>query len=236
MEDRGLDWPLCQNARDLGGIPVEEGRQIRARAVVRCDNLNQLNQTGQRALRSAGVSRIVDLRSVWECQRFPSPFAEDPLWVNVPLTDPADPDESALDLTQQYRNLLDRHQTRFAEAIAAIADAPPGCVVVTCHAGKDRTGLVVARTLHHSGVTAQAIGADYAILSTRGPGQTPTAGPAAAALLPETALPHAQTIIIALDHLHARYGGTDAYLTGGGVTAAQLDGLTARLCETGREH
>ncbi len=147
MEGRQLVWPMCRNVRDLGGLAIGPDHQVRAHALVRSDNLDQLDETGIAAVRSAGVSRIIDLRSVWQCQTFPSPFANDPIWVNVWLNDPGEPDESRLPLAQQYYNALDRQQDQVAAAIAAIADAPPGCVVVTCHTGKDRTGVVIALAL-----------------------------------------------------------------------------------------
>ncbi|WP_232828332.1 tyrosine-protein phosphatase [Kribbella monticola] len=216
-----LHWPRCKNVRDLGGTPLRDGGRIRAGALVRSDNLDQLDVTGIAAVHAAGVSRIVDLRSVWECEKYPSPFADTPLWLNLPLVDPDGPNVSTWELSAQYRLLLDGSPERFAAAIAAIAEAPPGCVVVACHAGKDRTGLVVALALHLVGVPVSAIAADY------------VASPALSAdshALPELAAPRSDTISRTLDHLQSSYGGTAAYLRGGGATAEQFASLAARLC------
>jgi protein-tyrosine phosphatase len=231
LEAYPIDWPNCRNARDLAGIAVDGGRWIRPGALIRSDNLVLLDERGLAAIRSAGVSRIVDVRSVWECRTFPSPLADDPAWVNVPLTDVADPDESALDLAVQYCYLLDRKQTRLGEAIVAIADAPPGCVVVTCHAGKDRTGLVIAVALAGVGVSDEAIGADYATLGP-GPLLSMLIGSPflAGSSVPEMMPPQPATIVMALDHLRSRYGSVATYLTGAGVTGRQLQSLTGRLC------
>ena len=212
-------WPHCRNARDLGGLPTSNGGQVRAGALIRSDNLDQLNDEGLAAVRTAGVSRIVDLRSAWECETFPSPFADDERWRNVPLTDPADPDVSVQDLFEQYRLLIDDYSQRFASAVAAIADAPPGCVVVACHAGKDRTGLVVALTLDLLGVPHTAIAADYATAPE----------PTVVSSLPELAPPRPETILRILAHLHTRYGGTAPYLLQAGATSTQLTALTSRL-------
>ncbi|TDU89208.1 tyrosine phosphatase family protein [Kribbella voronezhensis] len=215
-----LDWPLCKNARDLGGTPTADGARIRTGALVRSDNLDQLDEGGIAAVHAAGVSRIVDLRSAWECEKYPSPFADDPFWLNVPLIDPEGPDVSTSELSEQYRLLLDGSPERFAAAIAAVAEAPPGCVVVACHAGKDRTGLVIALVLHLVGVPVRAIAADY------------VASPALSAdsyALPELAAPRGETISRSLDHLQSRYGGTAAYLRGGGATDEQFMSLAARL-------
>jgi protein-tyrosine phosphatase len=209
-----LDWPNCQNVRDLGGLG-----QLRTGALVRSDNLDQLDAAGVAAVRAAGVRRIVDLRSEWECERYPSPFADDPIWRNVPLVDPDAPDLSTQELVEQYRVLLDGSRERFAAAIVAIAEAPPGCVVVACHAGKDRTGLVVALALHLVGVPADVIAADYA------------SSPAldAESLVPELAAPQGETITLTLEHLEKVYGGVAGYLAGGGATAEHFTLLAARL-------
>jgi protein-tyrosine phosphatase len=215
-----LNWPHCKNARDLAGTPLGDGRRIRTGALVRSDNLDQLDETGIAAVRAAAVSRIVDLRSAWECEKYPSPFADDPIWLNVPLVDPDAPDVSTSELFEQYRLLLDGSPERFAAAIAAIAEAPPGCVVVACHAGKDRTGLVIALALHLVGVPVTAIAADYV---------TSPALSTASDALPELAAPRTETISRTLEHLQSRYGGTAAYLRTGGATNKQFTSLAARF-------
>ena len=236
MEGRQLVWPNCRNVRDLGGIAIGPDRQVRPRALVRSDNLDQLDDTGIAAVCSAGVSRIVDLRSVWECQTFPSPFANDPIWMNVWLNEPGEPDESRLPLAQQYCNALARQQHRTAAAIAAIADAPPGCVVVACHAGKDRTGVVIALALHLVGVSDQVIAEDYAahgdektIADTTV--ESPPSPDLGREVLPELERPRIETILAALDYVRLRYGSIRSYLAAGGLAADQLDRLTSRLCE-----
>jgi protein tyrosine/serine phosphatase len=209
-----LDWPHCKNVRDLGGL----GR-LRTGALIRSDNLDQLDSVGIAAVRAAGVRRIVDLRSEWECEKYPSPFADDPIWLNVPLADPDAPDMETAALVEQYRVLLDGSRKRFASAIVAIAEAPPGCVVVACHAGKDRTGLVIALVLRLVGVPGEVIAADYA------------SSPALSAEsdLPEMAAPEGETITLVLEHLENVYEGVAAYLVGGGARDEHFTLLAGRL-------
>jgi len=161
IKPMSLDWPNCRNVRDLGGL-------------IRSDNLDQLGPDGLAAFAAAGVSRIVDVRDAWECDRFPSPFATDPRWLNVPLNEPGDPSIDSDDLLVQYRALIDNYPRRFGRALIAIAEAPPGPVVVACHAGRDRTGLVVALTLAAVGVPAETIAADYAIAPPHTPASADT--------------------------------------------------------------
>jgi len=64
--------------------------------------------------------------------------------------------------------MLDGRPRLFAAAVATIADAPDGAVVVACHAGKDRTGLLIALVLRLVGVPAVPIAADYALIRAGG--------------------------------------------------------------------
>ena len=197
-----LTWPNCTNTRDLAGLPTPAGEVLPHR-LIRSDNLDQLTPESLATVESCGISRFVDLRSTWECEKFPSPYGSDPRWRNVPLWEPADEDAPGFDLYEQYRTLIDNHATRVGSAIATIADAPPGCVLVNCHAGLDRTGIVIALTLDLIGVPPELIGSDY--------GAQP------------------DVILRLLTHVRQRYGGTYDYLLQAGVTDGQLGGLRSRL-------
>ncbi|TCC29934.1 hypothetical protein E0H50_26235 [Kribbella sindirgiensis] len=111
---------------------------------------------------------------------------------------------SDLDLFEMYRILIDDYNARVASAVIAIADAPPGAVVVNCHAGKDRTGVVIALTLDLAGVPQDLIATDYSDVD-------------------------AATMLRLLSHVRKRYGGTRQYLLNSGVTTEQLKALTSRL-------
>src|SRR5699024_685715 len=87
---------------------------------------------------------------------------------NVPLQDPHYPRNNDGDtLPEVYAYMLDRNPGLFATAMEQLADAPPGAVVIHCHAGKDRTGVVAALALTLAGVGFQAIGTDYELSAER---------------------------------------------------------------------
>lgn len=200
-----LAWPDLRNARDLGGVPTIEGGRIRERALVRTDNHGRLDTAGVTAIRSYGVSRIVDLRWAWEASKDPSPLAGDTSYRLVPACfEPTGNEEIPPD---SYSLMVDASRDRLAAAFTAIAEAPPGGVVVHCHAGRDRTGVVVALALQVAGASAEEIAADYALTE----GSPPT------------------MIINTLAHLRARYGGVAEYLVGSGVAPAHLAAVRARL-------
>jgi protein tyrosine/serine phosphatase len=156
-------------------------------------------------MRSYGVSRIIDLRWAWEAAKYPSPLAADERYRLVPACfDPTGEEDIPSD---SYRLMVDASRDRLAAALAAIAEAPPGAVVLHCHAGRDRTGLVVALVLRLAGASADSIAADYALSE----GSTPV------------------VMVNTLAHLDAEYGNVAAYLISSGVTPAQLAAMRARL-------
>jgi protein tyrosine/serine phosphatase len=66
-----------------------------------------------------------------------------------------------------YREALERWAGRWAQAISAIARAPKGGVLVHCHVGRDRTGMVCALALSVAGVPPAAVAEDYALSAER---------------------------------------------------------------------
>ncbi|MEQ7128524.1 tyrosine-protein phosphatase [Actinopolymorpha sp. B11F2] len=135
-----LQWPNCLNVRDLGGLPTTDGRQIATGALIRSDNLTRLTDAGVEAVRETSVGRIIDVRTPPECEGDPSPFANDPIYRNMPLYHADDPYDATQTLDRQYVAMLDLNPDLIAGAVGAIADAPTGGVVVHCHAGKAGPG------------------------------------------------------------------------------------------------
>jgi protein tyrosine/serine phosphatase len=232
---RHLCWPDCQNVRDLGGLPTADGGRICSGALIRADSLQYLSADGVDAVRRAGVSRILDLRADSEAGRFPTPFADDPLGLRVPVQeDPADPPHGRSTIVSVCIDMLDRHPELFAAAVAAIAEAPPGAVVVHCYGGKDRTGMVVALALSVAGVPDEEIVADYVLTRERMASRLAEQ----LAAEPDKSL-HAEmiefrdtragSIVAILDHLERTYGGPEAYLRKAGLTTTQLTSLKTRL-------
>jgi protein-tyrosine phosphatase len=200
-----LRWPDLRNARDLGGIATTCGGQIRERTLIRTDNHDRLDLAGVAAIRSYGVSRIIDLRWKWEASKYPSPLAADERYRLVPACfDPAGDEDIPSD---SYRLMVDASRDRLAAALTAVAESPPGGVVLHCHAGRDRTGVVVALALRLAGVSAESIATDYALSDNCAPA----------------------TMVNTLTHLTVRYGGVAEYLIGSGMTPAHLAAIRARL-------
>jgi protein tyrosine/serine phosphatase len=229
-----LDWPGCRNARDVGGLPTADGHTIREGVLIRSDSLQYLTPDGVDAVRRSGVSRILDLRGDGEVATAPTPFTGTPLAVRQALQDPADSEHGQSTIVAACTWMLDRRPELFAAAVKAIADEPGGAVVVHCHGGKDRTGMVVALALSIAGVPEDEIVADYFLTQER------LASWLAEQLAaePDTALhlemvefrdTRAESLVAILRHLDEKYGGAEAYLRHGGLTTADLVRLRTRL-------
>jgi protein-tyrosine phosphatase len=228
-----LDWPGLVNARDLGGLPLRDGR-VRERALIRSESLTRLDEGGVEAMLEAGVSRVLDLRRPGESPD-PHPFADDEaMYVNLPVEDPADIKRHTGPMVDLYLDMVDARPELFAAALAAIADAPPGAVVVHCAGGKDRTGLVTALALTVAGADKEVVAADYALTEERIEPLMRThlakiEDDEAREQFREYQATPAANMLAVLDHLEDEHGSVAEYLLSGGLTSEQLERLRDRL-------
>ena len=243
--ERHLAWDGCLNVRDLGGHPTEDGRATRFGSVVRADSVRQLSEAGWAELVAYGVATIVDLRGGDELASDPPaevpvrvvhvPFFVDDAeaWAEVEAAAEAAPTAAAA-ARDVYLVFLDRFRANVAAAIAAVARAPEGTVVVHCAGGKDRTGLLTALLLRLAGVGRAEIAADYGLSEKRLRPRMDAwlAGATTDAererIRRSSATPAAAMTGV-LEELERRYGSVAAYLEGAGLTAAELERIRERL-------
>jgi protein-tyrosine phosphatase len=241
-----LAWDGLLNVRDLGGHPTEDGGETLRGAVVRADSVRRLSDGGWAALVDYGVQTIVDLRFQEELEADPPldlpvdvehvpllPGFDAPDWVEIhALVDGAVDDASAQ--SASYLAFLERFGPQFAAAIRAIADAPPGGVLVHCQGGKDRTGLVVALLLRLSGVPVEEIAADYALSEANlrpvlerwvDEAETPLERERRRRI---SASPRS-TMVAVLGELERRHGSVRGYLLEAGADEATLERARKRL-------
>ncbi len=237
---RRLTWEDCLNVRDLGGYPAANGRETRWGAVVRSDNLSPLTEAGRKALRDYGIRSIIDLRMAEEAEQHPNPFAEPGdhgiTYTNVSFINPdVPPPDEFTTLANSYAGMLDRFQPEVSEIMGTIARAPEGGVLVHCHAGKDRTGLVCALLLELAGVDRVTTSADYALseecLRPLREESLPDRPGERAEREKELSKysPRAEVMMEVLERLDQRYGGVEPYLLQAGLAPQDIARLRERL-------
>lgn len=246
MATRDLAWDGCINVRDLGGLPTEDGGRTRFGSVIRADSVGLLSDDGWEAVAEAGVSRIVDLRQEFEAVDDP-PRGLAIEVVDVPIFDGLDDQDwatvealaagastTADSQRLVYLHFLERARDRFVAAVAAVAQAPDGAVVVHCHVGKDRTGIVVALLLRLVGVPIDEIAADYALSGERlRPRHERWFASAESeeerARIERIAATPVESMRAVLETLDEQYGGVERYLLDGGLSVQTLEAARSRL-------
>jgi protein tyrosine/serine phosphatase len=249
LHPRHLEWEGTINARDSGGLVTADG-PIRHGALVRSDRLNGLTEAGVAALTAHGVRTVIDIRGSGEAaddwDRYPIKGDGIIGYLNQPFRAGLEDEElervrglyGAAASREEFNRLdLDHSRQGITAIVSAIADAPPGGVLVHCHAGKDRTGIVVALALAVAGVSDNEIADDYALtehamdqimeewLAHIGAGESERERQWA------MAMPSREAMLDTLAYLHEHYGGAESYLLGAGMTSDQLQRLRARLID-----
>jgi protein tyrosine/serine phosphatase len=168
------------NFRDFGGYPTRSGGVVARGRLYRSGHLAEAGPEDRRALGALNITHVADLRRPEERAKSPTPEALAARWRtlchNHPTntTDPPHlavllaPDVSDASITARMLKgytgypydpaLSEVYRAYFA----ALADGREDeAVLVHCHAGKDRTGWLVALTHHILGVSPDALMADY---------------------------------------------------------------------------
>lgn len=249
LQSRRTSSPLplkgAHNTRDLGGYAyrASDGRTgaTQEGVFLRSGSLNRLTAADRALLRAYGLARVIDVRSSFEVDHWPDPYARDPepgvAYTHVPMLDQLNSSgfRGALPacMFDVYRSLLDESADSIREVFEAFDG--PGCSLFHCRAGKDRTGVIAMLLLGLAGVSDEDIVADYA--ATQGyMGRGLRAQRVVASVMIMKKVPRClfesapSEMERTLEHLHARYGTARAYLeSAAGVDSALLDRIASRL-------
>ena len=183
----------------------------------------------------AWIRTIVDLRN--DDERAADPAAPPDgqagiTVVHVPLDDLGDAAfwrriwDDGLDGTPlYYRPFLEQKPERCAAAVAAVADARPGGVLVHCTIGRDRSGLVTLLLLAAAGVAVADIADDWELSNPRlDPLRDGSPGPAES--LARRGLTAREVVVATLEAVDV-----EAVLRAGGLSDRRLGVVRDRLLE-----
>jgi protein-tyrosine phosphatase len=237
--DRHLAWPDLLNARDLGGLRSSSG-ETTWRRVVRADNFNKLAPAGVVAMVAYGVRTVIDLRDPRELEKFPNPLVAAPprgvVFASVPLVSDANWEafKNPAWMKEGYALMARLSHDNIAKVVAAVSDARPGGVVVHCHAGKERTGVVAALLLSLAGVPDETVAEDWTVTDEylQPLYQEWLANETDSTLRAkrlEGFVTRAEHILDVLTYVRRTHGSVEEFLLAGGLTADQLDRARRRL-------
>jgi protein-tyrosine phosphatase len=228
-------------------------------ALLRADNLQSLTASDVRLLvEQEALEVVLDLRTEVEVElEGPGPItrearvriehrslyprtggntdldaADVSLW---PKNDSSEwPDEPRV--VQAYLSYMSARPDSIVASIRTIANAR-GAVLVHCAAGKDRTGVVVALALDAAGVDRKAIVTDYMATDQRIDAimarlmSSPTYQSELEGHDPRAHAPVPGTMERVLELMDEAFGGSAAWLSGHGLTEAELEGLRGRVAQ-----
>ncbi|MFN3254391.1 MAG: tyrosine-protein phosphatase [Ilumatobacter sp.] len=164
-----LNWVFeeLSNFRGLGGHVTSDGRTLKSGLVYRSDALCFVTENDRAVLRDIlQIQTIVDLRTSMEHERMGRyDLADVGEVVHLPVLDGALIRENAhngsLDLPSMYQAIVFDHADEIAAVLTLLSDPDRLPAVISCTAGKDRTGIIVATLLAVLDVPDEAILADY---------------------------------------------------------------------------
>jgi len=251
-----IDLEGAVNARDLGGLPGEDGRQTLGGRLLRSDNLQDLSPADvAKLVHEIGVTTVVDLRSSAEVEsEGPAPLDSVPevrhahhpvipelgsatdaiaeaLLTRIQRDKSRFPDDPTCG---HYLGYLEDRPDQVVAALQTVARAP-GAALVHCAAGKDRTGVVVALALTAAGVRPEAVVADYgatgdrieAILGRLRKSRTYAKDIDSQPVVAHLARP--ETMAAFLEQMDASYGGVVPWLADHGFGDEDLRLLRVKL-------
>lgn len=241
---RHVPFTAVFNFRDLGGYPGHDGRTVAWRRLYRSDTLHRLAEEDFEAFTALGIRTVLDLRRPSEVERDGRvPELPDLAYRHVhPEHEPwrrdmYDPGAGAARFfADRYLELAEQGAAGLVTALGLIADPDAAPLVMHCVGGKDRTGVVSALTLHLLGVSDVDIARDYALTDLaeekfaawlrRHHPEVLVDGPP-----PELISSPPEGMLMFLAELRERYGSVREYLTGAGLTSAQVDTLRRHLLD-----
>jgi protein tyrosine/serine phosphatase len=260
MSEQTVSWPQLDgvvNFRDFGGAKTLDGRRVREGVLFRSGHHTAVTEADLEKLAGLDLGLIVDLRRPAERKRDPAVRPPDCRAEIIEHNGPADaamaphlaflaePDASPARVTAQmivgYQGYpFDPHYVEvFSRYFAMLADAR-GAVLIHCHAGKDRTGVLCALTQHVLGVGREGIFEDYIatnrynradarLVDMAAVFQRTHGKPVSDELLIHVMAADAAYLEAAFAAIEAAHGDVDAYLAEVlDVTPARRDAIRAR--------
>ena len=141
------------NCRELGGMPLADGKTFRNGLFIRCGSPEWLRGNEIQEVKDYGVKTVIDLRAPEELAETGNPYQNDPdvKFYNIPLYNgnPNDTKDATLDyirthtLGDYYVIIAEEMGNKLVQIMRILLNSE-SITMFHCAHGKDRTGVVAA--------------------------------------------------------------------------------------------
>lgn len=173
---QNIQFKSVLNFRDVGGISVPGGKRIREGIIFRSANPDRISRKDSEKLRSLNIRTIIDLRAPHESNKqsgatdhaeilsLPLDFRHTTTERLKPVIRRRNSEDAISDISNSlYLEILDAAAPVFGQLMDILDSPGRWPVLIHCHAGKDRTGIVVALLLLTLGAERQLIIDDFMV-------------------------------------------------------------------------
>lgn len=227
------------NCREMGGYPIETTQATQWHRFLRSSGLSDATERDITFLLDYGLKTVIDLRTPYELEHQPNPFAQrtEVDYVNVNLSNMEDTESSVssmqdLDLEEEfimgkmYVNMLESKE-RIKEVFDVVLKQDEGVTLYHCSAGKDRTGVISLLLLGLAGVDKKDIVTNYEVSFTNIESMMNTKQMSKYPL--NVMGSHPQNIKMAYDHIMGEYSSFENYFQVLGYSDQEIERLKNKL-------
>lgn len=167
-----IELPGFMNLRDLGGMPLANGKTFQKNLFLRSGSPSDLKAEQLKTAKEYGIKNVIDLRSASELKRNGNPFQNDPdtNFYSVPLflgdpdlkTDPTMEFLKTHHLGDFYVMVLEELGHEVVKVLRILLNCE-GITLFHCAHGKDRTGVIAGLLYLIAGASEENIIYNYKV-------------------------------------------------------------------------
>jgi protein-tyrosine phosphatase len=247
----GINFKSVLNFRDLGGIVSDGDKKIKSNMLFRSANLDLMSKEDLEKFEKLNIKTIVDLRAPAEWKRrknilnnidilsLPLDFQRATRERIKPYLYKRNSEPILADISNSlYLEILDAALPMFNKVMELLLSPDHSPILIHCHVGKDRTGIISALILLALGVKRELIVEDYMksndFLLPYFKRRLLIRKILSFGFYPSWTILYVVTlrqrnIESVLDKIKDQYGGIDSYLVNSGFDSNKLSELKKRL-------
>lgn len=229
------------NARDLGRMPLSNGKTFIKNKIMRCGSPSLASQKAIDELKKYGVKTVIDLRSEAEVNHYGNPFKDcnnvDFNNVSLFLGDPDSDEDPTMQFLRThplgdfYVIVLEELSSRIIEVLRIInRNFNDGVILFHCAHGKDRTGIIAAILYLIAGASYDDIINNYKVSYEYARHFLDPLIAQREECMRHTLRSDADNMRIFLNYIDEHYDGKiEEYLTKGGMNYSEISELRSKI-------